>query len=170
MKRKRDTKGRFTRTYREASRWEKIFVLSMLAGVLVAISLDALFVYAMETKEPVLIEEEVEQPKEVRLVVNIEWTEERIEKEIKNTFPEAPDLAVAIAKAESGLYDRALNPEAHRGCYGSYGIFQIACVHTDDTEALYDIETNIKKARQIYEEKGWQPWGAYTDGNYKKHL
>lgn len=116
------------------------------------------------------VEEVVEEPKEVKLEVIVDWTPERIEQEIRETFPENPDLAVAVAKAESGLKGTALNPEAHKGCQGSYGIFQIACVHERDAEKLHDIRYNIQKARKIYLERGWQPWGAYTDGNYRKFL
>ena len=90
---------------------------------------------------------------------------------IIETFPEQPALALAIAKAESGLYPRATNAQDnHKVCRGSFGIFQIGCIHGVDAETLYDPTYNIRKARQLYDERGWQPWGAYTDGSYLKHL
>lgn len=108
---------------------------------------------------------------EIQIEVVIDWTPERIEQEIRNTFPETPNTAVAIAKAESELNPNALNPEAHKGCNGSYGIFQIACVHKKtNTSELKDIKTNLKKAREIYLKEGWKPWGAYTDKRYKQYL
>ena len=110
----------------------------------------------------------VEIPALIR--VEIDWTEQRIEKEIRATFPEDPDTAVAIAKAESELNANAYNPEAHNGCNGSVGIMQIACVHNQsDKEALKDIQFNLKVARRIYDAGGWKPWGAYTDGRYKQY-
>ncbi len=73
--------------------------------------------------------------------------------------------------AESRLNPYALNSkDSHRGCNGSYGIFQIGCLHEEDPRVLYDVEYNIKRAREIYDEHGWKPWGAYTDGNYLAHL
>lgn len=105
------------------------------------------------------------------------WTKERIEEEIRNTFPEEPDLAVAIARAESGLKTVAYNPEWHRGCQGSYGVMQLSCLHyKKDPSKLKDVAFNLEKARQVYDESkkrtgnGWLPWGAYTNGSYKKYL
>lgn len=118
-------------------------------------------------EEPVI--EQVEEPKEVP--IRVIYEEEGIERLIRRTFPENPDLAVAIAKSESGkhLNPNAYNPEAHRGCNGSYGVFQIACVHEDNPDMLFDIEYNVKRAREIYEAEGWQPWGGYTSGGYKRY-
>lgn len=131
-------------------------------------------------KEPV---EVVQEPVEVIVEVEIEWTPERIEREIRATFPESPDLAVAIAKAESGLRAKAYNPEAHKNrhgdviCNGSIGIMQIGCVHNrKDKEALYDIKFNLEIARKIYDDSkartgnGWLPWGAYTSNAYMNYL
>jgi len=73
--------------------------------------------------------------------------------------------------AESRLDPNALNSkDSHKGCIGSYGIFQIGCLHEDNPEVLFDAEYNVKRARQIYDEGGWQPWGAYTDGNYLAYI
>ena len=94
-----------------------------------------------------------------------------IEQLIVEYFPEDPQTALAVAKAESELYPRASNwGDSHRGCYGSFGIFQIGCIHGSSVEDLYDVEYNIKKARQIYNDRGWTAWGAYTDGRYKQYL
>jgi soluble lytic murein transglycosylase-like protein len=94
-----------------------------------------------------------------------------IERLIIATFPEEPHLALAIARAESNLNPNAVNwRDAHRGCNGSFGVFQIGCLHVDDVEKLYDVEYNIRMARRIYDQSGWQPWGAYTDGSYRRQL
>jgi len=124
-----------------------------------------------------------EEEVEVILEVKIDWTKERIEQEIRKTFPEEPNTAVAVAWAESELYSDAHNPEAHKNrkdevlCYGSFGIMQIGCVHyMKDPEELKDIKFNLEKARAIYDDSkartgnGWLPWGAYTDGRWKEYL
>lgn len=73
--------------------------------------------------------------------------------------------------AESGLKPYALNSkDSHKGCTGSYGIFQIGCLHETDPNLLYDIEYNIKRAKEIYDAEGWRPWGAYTSKAYVAYL
>ena len=91
---------------------------------------------------------------------------------------------MAVAGGESGYNPNAYNPEWHydqrtgeKLCQGSYGLMQIACVHKiDNPEALFDPEVNLAYARRVYDDSsrrignGWLPWGAYTDGNYKRFL
>lgn len=96
---------------------------------------------------------------------------------IREVFWEEPNTAVAVAMAESGFNPRAINAkDKHKTCYGSYGIFQVGCIHGHDTTTLYDVEENIRIARALYDDakartgNGWQPWGAYTDGSYKRYL
>ena len=109
-------------------------------------------------------------PPEVEVV---EFTVNRIltiEEKIIATFPEQPELMLAIAKAESNLNPEAYNPEGHRGCRGSIGLMQIACLHTDDPEKLFDVDYNLAKAREIYDRDGLTPWGVYTNGSYLAYL
>lgn len=95
-----------------------------------------------------------------------------IEKLIKKYFPENYEVALAVAKAESGLVPTASNwQDNHKVCKGSFGIFQVGCLHESDYTALYDVEYNIKRAREIYDAAGsWEPWGAYTSGAYLAKL
>lgn len=118
-------------------------------------------------------------PEEIEVILVLDYSNPKdIEKLIRDTFPEEPNTAVAVAKAESEMnINVRVNPEWHDGCQGSYGIFQIACVHNrKDPNALKDVEFNIKKARAIYLEtkqrtgNGWLQWGAYTDGRWKQYL
>lgn len=120
-----------------------------------------------------------QEPEYILIEARINWTPERIEQEIRDTFPEDPDLAVAIAKAESGshLKATAYNPEWHDGCQGSYGVFQMACVHGSDPTKFYDPGYNIKRARELYDSLDkngnplhWKPWGGYSSGGYLKYL
>jgi len=91
---------------------------------------------------------------------------------IRKVFYEDPVTAVAVAMAESRLNPYALNSkDSHRGCNGSYGIFQVGCLHETDPSKLYDVEYNVKRAKEIYLAAGsWQPWGAKTDGSYLAYL
>lgn len=79
--------------------------------------------------------------------------------------------------AESGLNPKASNwQDSHRGCTGSFGIFQIGCVHESDLDTLYNVEKNIRIARAIYDDakartgNGWAPWGAHSNGSYLAYM
>lgn len=86
---------------------------------------------------------------------------------IRQTFGKDAVTAIAVAMAESGLNPYALNAkDSHKGCKGSYGIFQIGCLHEKDPSILYDVEYNVRRAKQIYDEAGWIAWGAFTDKSY----
>ena len=112
-----------------------------------------------------------EQRKKVADELTAYWSEDKVKALIRQVFWEDPVTAVAVAMAESGLSPYALNTrDSHRGCTGSYGIFQIGCLHESDPSVLYDVEYNIRRAKEIYNESGWRPWGAFTDGNYKRYL
>lgn len=177
----RDNLGRYTKVYRKASRWEVLFVYSVLGGILFGIVFDLInkphVFEAKQVAEAYVEEVKVVVPEVV--MIEVEYETDGVERLIRETFTETPNTAVAVAKSESGalLKVDAYNPEWHydsKGnaiCQGSYGVMQIACVHNlADPEALFDVEFNIAKARQIYLEKGWQPWGGYTSGGWKKHL
>lgn len=84
---------------------------------------------------------------------------------IMTTFGKNGEVAVAVARAESGLRYNAQN-----SCCA--GIFQIHRVHKAkyEGEDIYDVDTNIRVAYEIFKAQGWQPWEAYTNGAYKKFL
>ena len=150
----------------QRERWIQIIGFSILGGITLGLLIDRL----QEPITYVKVAEAQEVEQEQVALIRVVYDKAGIERLIRETFPEEPNTAVAIAKAESGLVATAYNPEAHRSCNGSVGVFQIACVHTRDKESLKDVETNIKKAREIYLREGWRPWGAYTDGRYKEYL
>lgn len=77
-------------------------------------------------------------------------------------------VAYAVCMAESGGNANAYNPEAHNGCGGSVGLFQIGCVH--GWGSSFDPATNVAFANQLYSQQGWYPWGAYTNGSYYAYL
>lgn len=112
------------------------------------------------------------EPVPVPVIIRINWTPARIEQEIRKTFPETPDLAVRVARCESGLV--ADIQSQHTLSYGqerSFGIFQVHEPDWGKTAARLGFENwrtdpgeNIKLARHIYEQAGkrWTPWSCYT--------
>jgi hypothetical protein len=88
-------------------------------------------------------------------------------------FPD-PNLAAAVAMAESGGDPGAigLGPKER-----SIGLWQInTLVHkpplVSDEAGLKVPKINAHAAYAIYVKAGrsWKPWGAYTNGSYKKYL
>ena len=114
------------------------------------------------------------KPQEARLEVIINWTPERIEQEIRTTFPESPNTAVAIAKCESGMKPKQVGLSSP-----DYGLMQINGPSWDRKAALLgytkyrtDVKDNLKMARHIYDAAGgkWTDWVCYTSGKYKAKL
>lgn len=98
-----------------------------------------------------------------------------LEEKIRAAFPEDPDTAVAIAKAESRLNpevigDKHLAWEDGRNGM-SCGIFQIRVFpNRPGCEKLLDEDFNIEYARELYERSGWLPWSTFKSGRYKNFL
>ena len=85
---------------------------------------------------------------------------------IRETFPEDPNTAVAIATCESGLKPHAYNPTNNNGSTDG-GLWQINSVHDKTLEQMgldkYDPEDATVFARHLYEANGgWQDWVCYT--------
>ena len=100
------------------------------------------------------------------------------EKLIKEVFGDQADVAIAIAKAESGL-----NPEAVGDLHITFekdgklmgmscGTFQIRVLEgRPDCETLKDLRKNVEYAKRIYEARGdFTAWSTYNNGAYKKYL
>lgn len=95
-------------------------------------------------------------------------TGEDLVAKIAKTFPENPDVMVAIAKAESGLNPKASN--VNRNGSSDIGLFQVNSIHGYDDLEMFDPEKNIEAARKIYEKQGLTAWVAFQNGSYKKFL
>ncbi len=84
---------------------------------------------------------------------------------IRETFPEEPTVAIAVATCESGLKPTAHNPHNRDGSVDG-GIWQINSVHDKRLKELgldkYDPEDATKFARMLYEERGFRDWVCYT--------
>lgn len=129
-------------------------ILPILIGVSMGIQGEVNFhpIQYVEAKEaPIILEETIEDK-----IRKYDWEDE---------------IAIKVMQNE-GAVPEALNPEWHRNyltgeniCQGSYGLFQIACIHNlENPEALFDEDFNIKKAYELYEKEGWRPWSVCKNG------
>lgn len=175
----RDELGRFAKT-----RWEsflelkfrpKVIGVAVLLGcitnALLASYLDHGGHFDPPSIKPVEVAEAKEEPKEVLIRINYDWTKEKIEQEIRKTFPETPGIAVAVARCESGLNIEITGPTSDEG------LFQIhrPTWHQRAIElGLEDYATNphhnLKMARHVYEQQGWNGWVCFNQGYYQKYL
>lgn len=98
----------------------------------------------------------------------VEVKELTIEEKIAKTFPENPEVMVAVAKAESNLNPLAIN----RNTNGSrdIGLFQINSVHGGNDLEMFDVDKNLEAARKVYDKQGITAWSAVNNGSYLKFL
>jgi hypothetical protein len=85
---------------------------------------------------------------------------EHVKKRICEVFPDNCQEALVIALHESGY-----NIKAQSSSSDSRGVFQIHCPsHRNkvggDCNKLYDLETNLKIAHDIFARQGWSPWST----------
>ena len=148
-----------------------VIMAAIVGGILIDIKIAE--AYKVEVQEIIVVAEK----KEVR--IEVVYSKDSTEAEIRRTFAEEPNTAVAVAKAESGINLKAdaYNPEWHydkngnKICQGSYGVFQIACVHEpENPKKLFDVQYNIKRAKEIRNGGTWKQWGGYSSGGWKKYL
>lgn len=150
-----------------------MIIATLLGGILVDIKIAEAYEYTeVETITVV-----VPPKKEVR--IEVVYSKEGIERLIRETFPEAPNTAVAIAKCESGL-DADIQSH-HTLSYGreqSYGVFQIHAKDHDRTATRLgfgdyktQVEDNVNMARHLFDARGsFKDWTCYKTGEYKKFL
>lgn len=89
-----------------------------------------------------------------------------------SVFPEQPDVAWAIMMAESNGNPNATDHNSNGTV--DRGIFQINSIHSamvnGNLESLYDIQTNLMVARELFVKQGWKPWVTFNTGAYKRYL
>ena len=100
-----------------------------------------------------------------------------IEDKIKKAFGKDWKVALAIAKAESGLDTNAVGDKhiefvKNGKVYGhSCGIFQIRVLEgRPDCESLQDVDKNIEFAKKLHKERGFTPWSVFNNKKYLKYL
>jgi hypothetical protein len=85
------------------------------------------------------------------------YNTEYIKKRICEVFGPQCSNALIIAQRESGFRIKVISPT------NDYGLFQINCPsHAakvgGDCTKLFDLETNLSVAKQIFNASGWCPW------------
>lgn len=88
-------------------------------------------------------------------------------------FGELAPTMKAIAKAESGMNDKAIS-EPNRNGTVDYGILQVNSIHADhvggDVNKLLDLETNLRVSKEILDSQGLSAWTCWKNGSFKKYL
>lgn len=98
-------------------------------------------------------------------------------------------IAVAVAKSESGLhsnamgwnchyydaqgkrYSKACNPEDRPKAWSvDCGVMQINHLGKTCPSHLFDPDENIRIGRDMFNNRGFSPWVAFTKGTYLKYL
>lgn len=161
-----------------ARKSKKLFTTYILAVIVVWLILVNVIILRPEKKSELKVIE-ANDPRTVRV---IDWKDERTVKvkedkvkltgnkiidAIYRTFPEDPYTALAIAKAESNLNPLATGYNSNGS--RDFGLMQVNSIHGYGEE-LYDVETNLKVARKIYEKRGWSAWCAYKTGKHLTYL
>ncbi len=168
---KRDHKGKFKQVRKRAGlsprleRRIQVVALGVLLGILAGISLDIATgdkqVIAEAKAEELVV---VVEPQEVMIEIRYDWSQERIEQQIRSTFIEEPDKAVRVAKCE-GIVNGKLDPKAfnHTNNSNDTGIFQISeKYHGQEVKRqgldMENVIDNINYAHQLYKKNGWNDW------------
>lgn len=117
-------------------------------------------------------------------------TPETIETKIASTFAGVETVALAVAKGESGLdpnakgwncrywseslkrmESKSCKPEdRHKAWSVDCGLFQINHIGKECPAHLFNPTENIEIAKGMWEKRGFSPWVAYWNGQYKNHL
>ncbi len=86
---------------------------------------------------------------------------------IHEVFQENSRIALAVAKAESGLQCEAMGDSGN-----SVGLFQINKVHWKKFgyDNLFDCRKNIEAAYEVFQKSGWEAWSVYKNKTYLKFL
>ena len=142
----------------------------------------SLRVYAPTTK--VMAQEFVPTP--TPEIEGVQPTQEEIEKYIKTIFGKEARIAIAISHNEcnpaNAKYPRCI---LHSDVEYSVGIFQVNLYNSkqwihagripgatmeEKAEWLKNPFNNTLYAYWVYQKSGWNPWTAYTSGNYLNDL
>lgn len=101
-----------------------------------------------------------------------QWTRERLLQLMMETgFPD-PNMATAIALAESGGVPGAKG-DMRNGEFWSYGLFQIN-IKAHPIYGAKEMLDPVKNAAAAYHiskgGKNWKPWSVFKSGRYKNYL
>lgn len=116
-----------------------------------------------------------EKPKAVTIVKEIKGNSplNELQQYICDKFGSDCKLALAVAKAENGTMQCDRFNINSNGTV-DFGVFQINTVHLKKgykISDLIDCKKNVDIAFEIFsQQKGFQAWVAYNNGNYKKFM
>lgn len=95
-----------------------------------------------------------------------------LEKYICEKFGKECQIALAVALAESGMREEAINVNTNSTI--DIGIFQINSVHWKKNgcspKELFDSYKNVDCAYKIYSASGWSAWSAVNNGSFAKFV
>lgn len=125
----------------------------------------------------------------VSLVAVIQEDQTQMATKVKGVFTEAPEVAVAVFRAESGLrpqaqgwncwytnafgqkYSSPCKPQDRPNAWSvDCGIAQLNFPGTTCPTEAFNVDWNLEQAKSKFERRGWQPWSAYNNGAYKQFL
>lgn len=168
--------------------------MQVIQGVILSVGLLAAMVTGAGTSTEIYVAEPAPTVEEVNPC------DVSVEACIIKYFPEDPQVAIAVFKAESSLNPNNIGyncryeyfnektqatstkvtfckvADRAKAVSKDYGLAQINNQHSDTPEKFLDIEENLKMARKLYDERerrtgeGWECWYAYIDGTYKQYL
>jgi hypothetical protein len=165
----------------------KVIGLAFVIGVYGTIIVDAFIITPhLEMVQKVEASQPITSTTVKEALIEITYSDDSVVKHIRETFPEAPNTAVAIAKCENAYTnEKGWRPDLQSGfilSYGreqSYGIMQVHAKAWDKeakrlgyNKYRTDVMDNLKMARHIYEQAGnsFAPWTCYRSGEYKTRL
>lgn len=96
-------------------------------------------------------------------------SQEEVAQKIRSVFGDAGEMAVAIARCESGLRPNATGYNSNSI---DQGVFQINSIHQAKYagEDIYNLDVNLRVAYQIFKASGWGAWTTYHNGCYQHFL
>ena len=153
------------------------------------LSVGFLFAIATSTSTEVYIAEPTP-------VVEVNPCDVSVEACVIKYFPEEPQVAIAVFKAESSLNPNNIGYNCRYSYFDEkkqatstritackvadranavskdYGICQVNSQHSKNPEEFLNIENGLKFCRKLYAESGnkFTPWFAFTTGIYKEYL
>ncbi len=117
------------------------------------------------------------KPKVRALKAVVPVDKETVAQKIREVFGADAEVAIAIARAESGLRTEAVGDMSlafnDNGTIKgmSCGAFQIRVLGNRPTcEQLQDLDTNVRYAYGMFKAQGWSPWSVYHSGRYLAFL
>ena len=150
--------------------------------VVLAKSAEVVLPVQKDSESDVTNKQEEQKPVEINTaaqnssVQKVEMTDcERLSLELKK-YDWNADLMLAIAKAESSCRINAVGDTSIKYVengreYGySVGFFQIRILPGREHCDVFDVETNVACAYNIYKGQGLNAWSVYSNGIYAKYL